>query len=199
MSDRLLSATTAARMVGVSTRTLRRYTQQGVLPDRRSAGGRRVFSVAELEDVRRRRGSLPPVGGVVLYARVSSQRQRSEGDLDRQITRLRHATEGHVVVGEFWVVASGLSDGRRGFRRALDACQHPEVTALVVEHEERLARFGIGVIRDVLLPAFGVDLEVIGTDEQLDSSAESELVRDMLAMRSAKQRRVIHCVKQAVE
>ncbi len=82
----------------------------------------------------------------------------------------------------------------------------------MVEHEERLARFGIGVIRDVLLPAFGVDLEVTGTDEEWDSSAEleSELVRDMVAVvtsfsgrlygpRSAKQRRVIHCVKQAVE
>ncbi|MEV0050672.1 MerR family DNA-binding transcriptional regulator [Saccharopolyspora shandongensis] len=56
-------------MLGVSTRTLRRDTQQGVLPDRRSAGGRRVFSVTELEDVRRRRESLPPIEGVVLYAR----------------------------------------------------------------------------------------------------------------------------------
>ncbi|WP_190812498.1 MerR family DNA-binding transcriptional regulator [Saccharopolyspora pogona] len=77
MTDRLVPTTIAARMLGVSTRTLRRYTQQGVLPDRRSAGGRRVFSVAELEDVRRRRGPVPPAEGVVLYARVPSQRQRA--------------------------------------------------------------------------------------------------------------------------
>ncbi|WP_190816656.1 recombinase family protein [Saccharopolyspora pogona] len=80
---------------------------------------------------------VAPGEGVVLYARVSSQRQRREGDLDRQITRLRHASEGRVAVGELWDVASGLSDDRRGFRRALDACRRPEVVTLVVEHEER--------------------------------------------------------------
>ncbi|WP_190816658.1 hypothetical protein [Saccharopolyspora pogona] len=60
------------------------------------------------------------------------------------------------------------------------------------------------------MPAFGVDLEAIGADEELDSSAEPELVRDMPAVvtsfsgrlygqRSAKQRRMIHCMKQAIE
>jgi excisionase family DNA binding protein len=34
-----VSATAAARRLGVSTRTLRRYTREGRLPDARSAGG----------------------------------------------------------------------------------------------------------------------------------------------------------------
>jgi predicted site-specific integrase-resolvase len=62
----------------------------------------------------------------------------------------------------------------------------------------------------VTLSAFGVELEVVGVDEQLDASVESELVRDMLAIvtsfsgrlygqRSAKQRRVIKCMRQIVE
>jgi predicted site-specific integrase-resolvase len=67
-------------------------------------------------------------------------------------------------------------------RRALEACQRPEVSVLVVEHEEWLARFGVGVIREVMLPAFGVELEITGVDEGLDASQESELVRDMLAV-----------------
>jgi putative resolvase len=210
MDQGMVSASVAARMLGVSTRTLRRYTASGVLADRRSPGGRRVFSLVELEVLRQGRGSFTPVEGLVLYGRVSSQRQRGEGDLDRQLGRLRQAAQGRLVVAEFWDVASGLSDGRRGLRRALEACQLPEVSALVVEHEERLARFGLGVIRDVLLPAFGVVLEVVGVDGELDASAEAELVRDMLAVvtsfsgrlygqRSAKQRRVIRSVKNEVE
>lgn len=178
----MVSATRAARILGVSTRTLRRYTASGVLADRRSPGGKRVFSVVELEALRAEAGRLPVVEGVVLYGRVSSRRQRAEGDLDRQMARLRQAAGGRPVVGEFFDVASGLSDQRRGLRRALTLCQRPEVSVLLVEDEERLARFGTGVIRDVMLPAFGVVLEIAGTDEDLDASRESELVRDMLAV-----------------
>lgn len=205
----MVSATRAARILGVSTRTLRRYTASGVLADRRSPGGKRIFSVVELEALRAEAGKLPDVEGVVLYGRVSSQRQRAEGDLGRQMTRLRKAAEGRPVVGEFFDVASGLSDQRRGLRRALTLCQRPEVSVLVVEHEERLARFGTGVIRDVMLPAFGVALEIAGTDEDLDASQESELVRDMLAVvtslsgrlygqRSAKARALTKAVKSTI-
>lgn len=205
----MVSATRAARILGVSTRTLRRYTASGLLADRRSPGGKRIFSVVELEALRHGRGRLPDVEGVVLYGRVPSQRQRSEGDLDRQMARLRKAAAGRPVVGEFFDVASGLSDQRRGLRRALTWCQRPEVTVLLVEHEERLARFGTGVIRDVMLPAFGVALEVAGTDEDPDASRESELVQDMLAVvtsfsgrlygqRSAKARALTRAVKSTL-
>lgn len=145
----------------------------------------------------------------MLYGRVSSQRQRAEGDLDRQMTRLRGAAADRPVVGEFFDVASGLSDQRRGLRRALTACQRPEVSVLLVEHEERLARFGVGVIRDVFLPAFDVVLEIAGVDAELDATAESDLVKDMLAVvtsfsgrlygrRSAKARAVTDAVASAV-
>ncbi|MFD4262229.1 hypothetical protein ACFWR9_32520 [Streptomyces sp. NPDC058534] len=67
----------------------------------------------------------------------------------------------------------------------LASCQRPEVSVLLVEQEERLARFGTGVIRDVMLPAFEVELEVTGTDEDLEASRESELVRDMLTVVAA--------------
>jgi putative resolvase len=205
----MVSATRAARILGVSTRTLRRYTASGVLADRRSPGGKRIFSVVELEALRTEAGKLPDGEGVVLYGRVSSQRQRAEGDLDRQMARLRQAAGSRPVVGEFFDVASGLSDQRRGLRRALTLCQRPEVSVLLVEHEERLARFGTAVIRDVMLPAFGVGLEIAGTEEGLDASQESELVRDMLAVvtsfsgrlygqRSAKARALTRAVKFTV-
>ncbi|MFD6322694.1 IS607 family transposase [Streptomyces sp. NPDC058442] len=210
MDQVMVSAGRAARILGVSTRTLRRYTASGVLADRRSPGGRRVFSVVELEALRSDAGRSPGVEGVVLYGRVSSQRQRAEGDLDRQLARLRKAAGGRPVVGEFFDVASGLSDQRRGLRRALTLCQRPEVSVLLVEREDRLARFGTGVIRDVMLPAFGVALEVAEIDEELDASRESELVKDMLAIvtslsgrlygqRSAKARAVVGAVKSTVD
>jgi hypothetical protein len=86
------------------------------------SGGRRVFSLLELAAVRSRRDAAACRGrGAV--GRVSSRRQRAEGDLDRQLARLRQAARGRIVVAGLWDVSSGLSDQRRGLRRALEACQ----------------------------------------------------------------------------
>lgn len=55
----------------------------------------------------------------------------------------------------------------------------PGTGRLLVEHPDRLARFGVGVIEH-LLAGFGVTVVYTGQTE--DQSAESELVRDMLAI-----------------
>jgi putative resolvase len=171
--DDYVSATAAAHRLGVSTRTLRRYTQQGRLPDARSAGGRRIFRVGDLDAIT----DKPAKGRTVGYARVSSRRQQAEGDLDRQVARLRaHAGEDLLV---FTDVASGLSDRRAGLRKALGECMKPAVDRLIVEHPDRLARFGVGVIEH-LLAGYGVTVVYTGQPE--DESGESELVRDMVAI-----------------
>lgn len=170
--DDYVSATAAAHRLGVSTRTLRRYTAEGRLPDARSAGGRRIFRIGDLDAITRK----PSTGKAVGYARVSSRRQQAEGDLARQVSRLQSRDADLVV---FTDVASGLSDRRAGLRKALSECMKPGVDRLLVEHPDRLARFGVGLIEH-LLAGYGV--EVIYTGQADDESAESELVRDMLAI-----------------
>lgn len=205
-----ISTGRAAKRLGVSTRTLRRYTFEGVLEDQRSPGGRRVFRVSDLDRVAKRRGRpVAEAGSVVLYGRVSSQRQRAEGDLDRQLGRLREAAGDRLVAGEFFDVASGLSDKRKGLRRALRACQDEAVTVLLVTHDERLARFGTALMAEVVLPSWGCRLEISGGDEELDGAGDGDLVRDMLAVvrsfsgrlygsRSAKARSLTRAVKSTV-
>jgi predicted site-specific integrase-resolvase len=56
---------------------------------------------------------------------------------------------------------------------------NPGVDRLLAEHPDRLARFGAGLIEH-LLRSFGVTVVYTGQPE--DESAESELVRDMLAV-----------------
>ena len=124
-ADDWLSIASAAARLGVSVRTVRRYTVDGELPDARSAGGRRIFRIVDLDALVRGRGVE---GVVVLYARVSSRRQQAEGDLDRQVATLREASTGRSIAGQFTDVASGLSERRKGLARALTACQDPAVT-----------------------------------------------------------------------
>ena len=198
--DDYVSATSAAHRLGVSTPTLRRYTQEGRLPDARSAGGRRILRIGDLDAIARK----PSAGKAVGYARVSSRRQQAEGVLDRQVARLKDR-DGELVV--FTDVASGLWDRRVGLRKALGECMKPGVDRLLVEHSDRLARFGVGVIEH-LLAGYGV--KVIYTGQPEDESAESELVRDMLAIvtsfsgrlygqRSAKTKRLRAAVSAETE
>jgi predicted site-specific integrase-resolvase len=167
----------------------------------RGAANRRIFLVSDRDALTSKRAQGEAVG----YARVSSRRQQAEGDLDRQAARLRSfAGDGDLLV--FTDVASGLSDRRAGLRRAMTECMEQSVSRLIVEHPDRLARFGTGVI-EYLLAGFGVTVTYTGQAE--DESAESELVRDMLAIvtsfagrlygqRSAKSRRLRSAVAAEV-
>jgi putative resolvase len=94
-------------------------------------------------------GSQP--GRTVVYTRVSSHDQRP--DLDRQIARLtRWATQEGLQVAEVVAeVGSGLNGRRTKLRRLL---ADPTVTTIVVEHRDRLARFGVEQL-DAALAAHG--------------------------------------------
>jgi putative resolvase len=76
---------------------------------------------------------------VVVYARVSSYDQRS--DLDRQVARLTvWASAQDLLVGQVVCeVGSGLNGKRPKLRRVLS---DPDAKVIVVEHRDRLARFG---------------------------------------------------------
>ena len=118
---------------------------------------------------------LPPPGSqpgrAVIYARVASHDQRL--DLDRQIARVtRWATgEGLAVQEVVAEVGSGLNGKRAKLRRLL---ADPQVATIVVEHPDRLARFGIEHL-EAALAAHGRRLLVADPDETTD-----DLVRDMV-------------------
>jgi putative resolvase len=85
--------------------------------------------------------------GVALYARVSSADQKA--DAVRQMQRLRDyaAARGYRVVAEVTEIASGLNDERPKLNKLLT---DRRIGALVVEHRDRLTRFGYGYIATLL-------------------------------------------------
>jgi putative resolvase len=117
-----------------------------------------------------RRVRRPP-GGVVVYARVSSHDQRA--GLDRQVARLAEWAAGQgLTVGEVVrEVGSGLGGSRPKLRRVLS---DPSATVIVVEHRDRLARFGVGHL-EAALAADGRRLVVADPGERTD-----DLVGDMV-------------------
>lgn len=177
--ERWVSATEAARLLGCSSRTLRRYTANGTLPDTRAESGRRIFRLDDIQALRHPRTPTAGRTGVVTYARVSSRRQQAEGDLDRQQERLNAAAGAHLTASHH-DVASGLSDKRPGLRKALTACTDPHVGTLLVTHRDRLARFGTRVIEHQLALT-GVNVLYLD-DDTTNTTSEAEMVEDLVAI-----------------
>ena len=167
--------------------TVERWREwHGAPPERAPcrAPGRRIFRIGDLDTISRK----PADGKAVAYARVSSRRQQAEGDLDCQATRLREY--GGVAVVVFTDVARGLSDRRAGLGKSLAECVKPGVDRLLVEHPDRLARFGVGLIEQ-LLSGYGV--AVVYTGQPEDESALAIVTSFALRLygqRSAKTRRL---------
>jgi putative resolvase len=121
-------------------------------------------------------GSAVPDRGAVLYARVSAHDQRP--DLDRQVARLAGwaAGQGIGVAEVVTEVGSGLAGRRPKLARLL---ADPQATMIVVEHRDRLARFGVEHL-EAALSAQGRRLVVVDPSETTD-----DLVRDMIDVLSS--------------
>ncbi len=107
----------------------------------------------------------------MVYARVSSHDQRA--DLDRQVARLAGWAAGQGLAAAEVVreVGSGMNGRRPKLRRILS---DPSVTVIVVEHRDRLARFGTEAL-DAALAAAGRRVLVADPGE-----TGGDLVRDMI-------------------
>lgn len=120
---------------------------------------------------------------VALYARVSTQKQAE--NLTRQHERLIEACRerGYRIVLDCYEIASGLNDNRRQFFKVIDAACRGEVKKVVVEHRDRLTRFGFRTI-ERFFKGVGCTVEVL---EQVEGKSEhEELVEDILTIISLR-------------
>ena len=108
---------------------------------------------------------------VALYARVSSHDQKS--DLDRQIARLVEYAN-----GQGWSVARTVTEigsGLNGHRpKLMKLLADAKVKIIVVEHRDRLMRFGCEYVESALV-AQGRRLVVLDPGE-----AKDDLAQDMI-------------------
>jgi predicted site-specific integrase-resolvase len=125
-----------ARQVGVTYKTAWQWWKTGQLDAYQLPTGTIIV-----------REPQTAASGVALYARVSSADQQE--DAMRQMQRLRAyaAARGYLVVAEVTEMASGLNDERPKLNKLLTDRQ---VGTLVVEHRDRLTRFGYGYIATLL-------------------------------------------------
>jgi predicted site-specific integrase-resolvase len=181
-----------AKQVGVTYKTAYQWWRAGQLDAYQLPTGTIIV-----------RESKPAATGAALYARVSSSEQKD--DVTRQMQRLRDyaAARGYQVVAEVAEIASGLNDERPKLKKLLSDAR---VGVLVVEHKDRLTRFGYGYIA-TLLEHEGRRVEAVFSTDTGDGLVEdfvaviTSMAARIYGRRNAK-RHAVHiqaCVKECIE
>ena len=154
-----------AKQVGVSYRTAWRWYKSGKISGYQLDTG--TIIVTELDH-----SPLPEK--IVIYARVASAGNKHQ--LDTQAERLVRYCEanGYQIHAIYKEIGSGLNDSRRQLSKMLNDAT---ITRIVVEHKDRLTRFGFNDI-ELLLTQRGCIIEVVN----LADDGKEDLVEDLVSI-----------------
>jgi len=204
--DRLVGIGEAAKVLGVSIATLRRWESAGRVAAVRTDGKHRRYDLLKLRpDLFHVRRSMD-IGGTIAYARVSSHDQKDDLERQKQVLELYCARQGWT----FEVIAdlgSGMNYHKKGLKRLLRGILDGRVCRLVITHKDRLLRFGAELVF-AICEAKQVEIVILNQGE--DTTFEEDLAKDVLEIitvfsarlygsRSRKNQKLLESVKAAVE
>jgi len=202
MYQKLYRVREVARILNLSVSGVKKWIREGRIKAIK-VGKLWMIPEEEINKILKQRKEIK----AVIYARVSSQKQKKEGNLERQIERLRNycSAKGYVIADVITDVASGLKEDRKGLLRLFNYVENHEIDVVVVEFKDRLTRFGFEYLQRYF-NSHGVKIEVV---EQTDKSYFEELVEDFVSIiisfagriygkRSQKFRRVKKFVKEVL-
>jgi len=172
MEKEYIKASEYAKKMSLHIRTVYRYYHNGKIKGYQDKETGTIFILNPFKN--KREDNLE--NKVVLYARVSSNENKN--NLDSQLERLRlfAIAKGYQVVKEIKEVGSGLNDNRSKLNYLLEK-ELKEFKILLVEHKDRLTRFGFNYI-DILLKSHNKQIEVIN----LVDSDKEDLMQDFVSV-----------------
>ncbi len=155
-----------AKQQGISYSTALRWWHQGVIRGYQAPSGTIIVEAETKPPAREER--------VAIYARVSSAEHKE--NLERQVERLvQYCTvRGYQVAQITKEMASGVNESRP---KLLALLKDRQTTRIVVEHQDRLTRFGFRYL-ETLLELQGRTIEVVNVAE----NDQEDLIADLVAI-----------------
>lgn len=155
-----------AKKIGVSYRTAYTYFQTGVIKGTQLSTGTIIIDEQNTEKTQKNRAAL--------YARVSSSENKN--NLKTQLERIKSYSiaKGYTIVKEVSEIGSGINSTRKKLTALL---QDKSYDIIVIEHKDRLARFGTEYI-DILLNQLGKKIEIIN---KVNTETE-DLTQDLISI-----------------
>ena len=192
----------AAKELGVSKDTLRRWEAAGKITSERTPRGHRRYDLAKLLGIASRVSTDKK--NTIAYARVSSHDQKE--DLQRQLQLLETFCAANGWTYEtIQDLGSGLNYQKRRLQKLIQKICSGKIDRLVVTHKDRLLRFGAELIFS-LCEQFGIEVILLNKTE--NGNFEDDLVQDDLEIitvfsarlygaRSRKNQKLLQALKSA--
>ena len=116
---------------------------------------------------------------VAIYMRIAAKKHLPY--LEKQKEKLcRYCQKkGYEVALEVAEIASGINEKRKGLQRLMNAAKRGEFEKIVVESEDRLARFGVGYLYAYFTKC-GVNIEIPNRTKNWEQT--EELIDDLVSM-----------------
>ena len=153
-----------ARIHGVTIRTIWNWIERGELKIRRTPTDRvRIV----IDDPNKEKT-------VAVYARVSSSENKNNLERQKERLVLYCNAKGYKVAKVVTEIGSGLNDKRPKLEKLLE---DKNIDLIVVEHKDRLCRFGLNYIQK-LLALNGRDIEIINPVE----NDRDDLMQDFVSI-----------------
>jgi predicted site-specific integrase-resolvase len=173
-----------ASLLNISTRTVQNYTKTNKLDLIWTDTGRRLIPKESLINLLDSMNLLYKDTSKydVIYARVSSHKQKDRGDLDRQINRLVNysISKNPKDLKIFSDVGSGLNDNRKSLNLLLKEVEQDKIDRIFITYKDRLTRFGFNYLR-FICDSHNTEI-VVMSDEEKYKSVEEELAEDIIAI-----------------
>lgn len=158
-----------AKLMGINYRTAAKHFHKGYIPGFQDPSTNTIY----IQNPEYKENSPTSLNRVILYARVSSTNNKAS--LDGQIERLTQyaVAKGYQIVRIEKEIASGLNDNRRKLNSILNS---KDWDILLVEHKDRLTRFGFNYFN--MLEKNNQRVEVVNITENKDQ----ELIDDFVSV-----------------
>lgn len=158
MEKRFVKIGEAAKMLGVSIETMRRWETSGeLIPHRKTKGGTRYYDINKLRN--EENNEYP----TVCYCRVSSHDQKQDLKRQQELLEAYCAAKGwrSMVISD---LGSGMNYKKKGLQKLLEMILHRQIKRLVLTAKDRLVRFGSELVF-TLCEIQGIEIVIIHQGE----------------------------------
>lgn len=172
-----------ANFLSVHPKTLQKKDREGVIPFDRTSTNRRFLTRESLIKLLNENNLFYDDSKLikhdVIYARVSSPKQRKSGDLDRQadvILKENQNLQNLIILKE---VGSGLNDQRPKLQQLIKMVLNKEVNKVYITYKDRLTRFGFNYFK-YIFEELGVEIVILY--EENYETTEQQFSQDLMSL-----------------
>lgn len=152
--------------LGISRKTLLRWSHSGKIKFIRTSGGWRKYDLDGYLNLEK------PNRLKVIYCRVSSYDRRD--DMNTQVNFLRNLYPHHKVITD---IGSGINFKKKGILEIIDLAINNKLDELVVAYKDRLCRIGYPLVEHILTKYSNTKIIIVNYE---DKPPAQEIVDDLI-------------------